>query len=61
MNQGTNTPFGALKQVDAGLLHVGYAEAGLVMAGRLSSCTGGLTTFTAMPRSPRYWQRRGTG
>jgi len=25
---GTATPFGALKQVDAGLLSVGYAEAG---------------------------------
>jgi pimeloyl-ACP methyl ester carboxylesterase len=25
---GTDTPFGALKQVDAGLLRVGYAEAG---------------------------------
>ncbi len=25
---GTNTTFGALKQIDAGLLHVGYAEAG---------------------------------
>jgi pimeloyl-ACP methyl ester carboxylesterase len=24
----TGTPFGALKQIDAGLLHVGYAEAG---------------------------------
>ena len=24
----TSTPFGALKQVDAGLLNVGYAEAG---------------------------------
>jgi pimeloyl-ACP methyl ester carboxylesterase len=28
MKPGTNTPFGALKQVDAGLLRVGYAEAG---------------------------------
>ena len=25
---GTNTPFGALKQIDAGVLNVGYAEAG---------------------------------
>src|SRR5512144_1967783 len=25
---GTNTPFGSLKQIDAGLLKVGYAEAG---------------------------------
>src|SRR5438270_8024801 len=28
MNDGTNTSFGALKQIDAGLLNVGYAEAG---------------------------------
>lgn len=28
MEPGTNPPFGALKQVDAGLLSVGYAEAG---------------------------------
>src|SRR4029453_2827715 len=28
MKPGTNTPFGALQQVDAGLLSVGYAEAG---------------------------------
>jgi len=28
MKPGTSTPFGALKQVDAGLLSVGYAEAG---------------------------------
>ena len=28
MKPGTNTPFGALKQVEAGLLSVGYAEAG---------------------------------
>jgi pimeloyl-ACP methyl ester carboxylesterase len=28
MSNGTNTSFGALKQIDAGDLHVGYAEAG---------------------------------
>jgi pimeloyl-ACP methyl ester carboxylesterase len=28
MSNGTNTTFGALKQIDAGLLNVGYAEAG---------------------------------
>ncbi len=28
MSPGTSTPLGALKQVDAGLLNVGYAEAG---------------------------------
>ena len=25
---GTHTPFGALQQIEAGVLHVGYAEAG---------------------------------
>jgi len=28
IRQGANTPFGPLKQIDAGLLNVGYAEAG---------------------------------
>src|SRR5438067_8387704 len=28
MKDGTNTSFGVLKQIDAGLLNVGYAEAG---------------------------------
>jgi pimeloyl-ACP methyl ester carboxylesterase len=28
MKPGTNTSFGVLKQIDAGVLHVGYAEAG---------------------------------
>jgi pimeloyl-ACP methyl ester carboxylesterase len=28
IKSGTNTPFGALKQIDAGVLNVGYAEAG---------------------------------
>src|SRR5436305_14013286 len=28
MRNGTSTSFGALKQIDAGLLNVGYAEAG---------------------------------
>ena len=28
MRNGTNTSFGALKQIEAGVLHVGYAEAG---------------------------------
>ncbi|HYB02327.1 MAG TPA: alpha/beta fold hydrolase, partial [Ktedonobacteraceae bacterium] len=28
MSNGTSTSFGALKQIDAGVLNVGYAEAG---------------------------------
>jgi hypothetical protein len=27
-NQGADTPFGALKQIDAGLLSAGYADVG---------------------------------
>ena len=34
MKRRTSTPFGALKQVDAGVLSVGYAEAGPPMARR---------------------------
>lgn len=29
IQSGTNTSFGSLKQIDAGALNVGYAEAGL--------------------------------
>ena len=58
---GTNTSFGPLKQIDAGVLNVGYAEAGPPTVPRSSFCTAGLTTFTAMSMSPRCWRRRATG
>jgi len=45
---GTNTSFGPLKQIDAGLLNVGYAEAGLPMVRRSFFCTAGPMTFTAL-------------
>lgn len=39
--------FAALKQIDAGLLSVGYAEAGPADGPPCCSCTGGHTTSTA--------------
>ena len=58
---GTNTSFASLKQIDAGVLNVGYAEAGPADGPRSFSCTAGPTTFTAMSMSPRCWRRRATG
>ncbi len=48
MSNGTNTSFGSLKQINAGVLNVGYAEAGP-------------TTFTAMSTWRLCWRRRATG
>jgi hypothetical protein len=57
---GAHTSFGPLKQIDAGLLNVGYAEAGPADGAAVISCTAGPTTFIAMSMSPRCWRRRGT-
>ena len=61
MKPGTHTSFGALKQIDAGVLHVGYAEAGPPLVLRSSCCTAGRTTSTAMSTWPRCWRRQDTG
>ena len=61
INPGTKTSFGSLKQIDAGLLNVGYAEAGPPMVLRSFFCTAGLTTFTASSTLRRCWRRRATG
>ena len=53
---GTNTSFGTLKQVDAGLLNVGYAEAGPATGRRCSCCTAGPTTSTASWTWLRCWR-----
>ena len=45
---GTNTSFAPLKQVEAGVLNVGYAEAGPANAAPSSCCTAGLTTSTVL-------------
>ena len=58
---GTQTSFGSLKQIDAGVLNVGYAEAAPLMAPRFSFCTAGLTTSTAMSMSPRCWRQQVIG
>lgn len=47
----TNTSFGPLKQIDAGLLNIGYVEAGPAKGADSFSFTAGLTTFTAMSMS----------
>ena len=57
----TSASFGALKQIDAGVLNVGYAEDGPAEAPRSFSCTAGPTTFTAMSRWRHCWRRRATG
>ena len=49
--------FGPIKQIDAGVLNVGYAEAGPRTARRSSCCTAGPTTSTASSMSRRCWQR----
>ena len=53
--------FGRIKQIDAGLLNVAYAEAGPVEVPRSFFCTAGPMTFTALPRSRRCWRRPATG
>jgi hypothetical protein len=54
---GTNTSFGPLKQINAGVLNMGYAR----LTERQSFfCTAGPTTFTALSTSPRCWPRPAT-
>src|SRR5882672_3466478 len=50
---GTNTSFGPLKQINASLLNVGYAEVAPPTVPQSFFCTAGPTTFTAMSMSPR--------
>ena len=47
--------FGSLKQIDAGVLNVGYAEAGPPTGRPSSCCTAGPMTSTAMSMSRRCW------
>jgi hypothetical protein len=58
---GTNTSLGPLKQIDAGVLNVSYAEAGPADGEPSFFCTAGPTTFTASSMSPLCWRRRATG
>ncbi|WP_434533400.1 hypothetical protein [Amycolatopsis carbonis] len=54
---GTHTSFGPLKQVRAGVLNIGYAEAGPRTDRSCSCCTGGPTTSTATSTSRPRWRR----
>ena len=58
---GTNTTFAPLKQIDAGLLNVGYAEAGPADGPWFFCFTAGPTTSKALSMSPRCWRRQATG
>jgi hypothetical protein len=58
---GTQTSFGPLKQIDAGLLNVGYAEAGPAGGPAVCFCTAGRMTFTALLTSRRCWRRPAIG
>jgi len=46
----TNTSFASLKQINAGLLNVGYAEAGPPKVPPSCCSTAGRTTFIALSR-----------
>jgi hypothetical protein len=54
------TSFPALKQVDAGLLNVGYAEDRPRTAHPSSCCTAGHMTSTATSTWRRCWRQRTT-
>ena len=58
---GTTTSFGSLKQIDAGLLNVGYTEAGPTTGPAVILLHGWPYDFTAMSMSPLCWHRRATG
>src|SRR5258705_5989290 len=55
IKRGSNTSFGPLRQIDAGVLNVAYAELALPKALRSFCYMAGLTTFTAMWLLPHYW------
>jgi hypothetical protein len=52
----TNTSFAALKQIDAGLLNVGYAEAGPADGPPSFFCTAGPTTYIVSSMSCLCWR-----
>ena len=58
---GSNTSFGPLKQIDAGVLNVDTLRPVPPRVRRSFFCTAGATTFTAMSMSPLCWLRQATG
>jgi hypothetical protein len=61
--RGTSTSFAPLKQIDAGLLNVGYAEAGSANGRPVVLLHGWPYDIYSyyMSMSPLYWRRRATG
>ena len=57
----SHTSLGPIKQIDAGLLNVGYAESAPPAVPWSFCCTGGLTTSTATSTSLPCWHPRATG
>jgi hypothetical protein len=53
---GTHTSFATLKQIDAGALNVGYAEAGPADGPVVMLLQAGPTTFTATSTLPLCWR-----
>ena len=59
---GTITSFGTLKQIDAGVLNIGYTGSqSRRYCARWFFSTDGPTTFTPTSMLPRCWHRRATG
>jgi hypothetical protein len=58
---GTHTSFGALRQIDAGVLNSDTRRLAPPMVRRSSCCTAGPMTSTAMSTWRRCWRRPATG
>jgi hypothetical protein len=56
-----STAFGPVKQINAGVLNVGYVEAGPANGRPVILMHGFPTTSTATSRSRRCWRLRATG
>ena len=57
----THTSFASIKQIDAGVLNIGYGGSRTSQRSRsCSSCTAGPTTSIASPMSLPCWRPKGT-